>query len=146
MAQDGDQRDYYRWQGRIEERVNNKAGRSELSDLYNQTQEEIRKSEQRGRDLVAASSDGLRREITTVKNTVEKNGREAQQIGAELHSFITNMNADNHAKQASLEAIQKKLEERQIDWQKWIQTLVLIFAVIMMIITQNWADLLKVRF
>ena len=95
---------------------------------------------------MAASSDGLRREITTVKNTVEKNGREAQQIGAELHSFITNMNADNHAKQASLEAIQKKLEERQIDWQKWIQTLVLIFAVIMMIITQNWADLLKVRF
>ena len=146
MSDSGDQRDFLRWQGQIEERVNNKANRSDLSDLYTQNIEEVRRAEQRSRELVAKTAEDFKDDVSSLSRQVAQNGRGSQEIRAELHTFIQAQKVSNQGTLEALAGIQAKLEERKIDWQKWIQTGVLIVAVIMMIITQSWADLLKVRF
>lgn len=140
MADDTDLRDFWRWQGRVEEKIEGKAGRKELSDLYHQAQKEISESEQRSRDLVQASTDATRKETEAIKRNVQMNGENAAKIGRELHDFRIEQRNRDQDQMDMISSIDDRLSsmgERKVDWHKWFTTLSVAGAIFYVVLTND---------
>lgn len=143
MSGSGEDRAY--WQGKIEERVDNKANRTELSDLYNQAQRDIAASEKRSADLVAASAKATREELVSIRAQLERNGAHASDTNKQLLEFIAAQHQRDDTTRESLATLREHAESqsaRRINWMEWARWGFITALLIYSALSQNFQALL----